>query len=78
MRPLSALRRALGRAHGDVAVEVRGREQELRGCAVRQVGDGGCGDIAAPAILNRHGDTQRDAEVARLARLGQTAKLARS
>ncbi len=33
-------------------------------------------DVAAPAVFQRHGDAQRNAEIAGLASLGQSAKLA--
>ena len=66
MRPFLPLRGAVGRADGDIAVEVGGGEQELGRRAVGQVGDGGRGDVAAPAILDGHGDAQRHAQIAGL------------
>ncbi len=43
---------------------------------MRQVGDGGGDDVAAPAVLDRHRDAQRHAQVARLPRPRQAAELA--
>ena len=52
------------------------REQELGRRAVGQVRDGGRRDVAAPAVLERHGDAQRHAQVAGLPGLRQAAELA--
>src|SRR5262245_29510139 len=71
-----AFRRAFGVADGDIAVEVGGGEEKFGRSAVGQVGDGGRDNVAAPAILDGHGDAERGAQVAGLPRLGQPAKLA--
>ena len=47
---INALRRTVGGADGDVAVEVGGAEKKLCGRAVGEMGDGGGGNVAAPGI----------------------------
>ena len=41
-----------------------------------QVGDGGGGDVASPAIFNGHRNAQRNAKIAGLSRFCQAAELA--
>jgi len=55
-----SLGRSFGDAYGDVAVEVRRREQVSRRCAVRQMGNGGSGDVTSPRVLDGQGNTERN------------------
>ena len=76
MRPFTRCGAPVGGGDGDVAVEVGGGEQEFGRRAVREVRDGRGGDVAAPAVFDRHRDAHADAEIARLRRPRQAAQLA--
>jgi hypothetical protein len=61
---VDAPQRPVRDAHRDVTVEVGRREQQLGRRAVSQVGERRRHDVAAPAVLQRHGNAQRHAQVA--------------
>ena len=73
---ITALRRTLCRADGNIAVEIGGRKQEFRRRTVGQMGDGGGGDVAAPTVFDRHGDAQGNTEIAGLPGFGEAAEFA--
>lgn len=58
---MAALRSAFRDTARDIAVEIRGRKQEFRRRALRQVCDS-CGhDVAAPGVFDGQRDAERDA-----------------
>lgn len=73
---LFALGGAICGADGGVAVEVGGGEQQFGWGAVGEVGNGGGGDVASPAVFDGHGNAQSGAEISRLSGFGEAAEFA--
>ena len=70
------LRRAFGDGLGHIAVEIRGAKEQFRRRAMRQRGDGRGDDIAAPAVLYRHRNSQINAQIPRLLKLSEATEFA--
>ena len=71
---IGALGGSVGDAYRNIAVEVGTGKQEFGRCAMGKVSDCSRNDIASPGVFDRHSDSHRDAQVARLTDLGQSAE----